>query len=228
MTIRLTTYRHLTAGFTIPLPSTWERAENAEGVALVAVEPERLPWFRANVVVTIEQLPADMGLADWADTGLGQLDRILQGFLLLDVEGTEVGGPTGPPDFKHHTTDTGAITMEQDLTEATLGYTVTASVGTLEYDDLADLFTTVAAGLRPDPGFDAMTPVRLDAETATLQLDRETFAALLAHAAQPTGDAAHLAELRQAERSATASTIRRWSRARRGPQPRLPARSPGG
>jgi hypothetical protein len=43
-----------------------------------------------------------------------------------------------------------------------------------------------------------MTPVRFDAETATLQLDRETFAALLAHAAQPTGDAAHLAELRQA------------------------------
>jgi hypothetical protein len=154
MTIRLTTYRHPTAGFTIPLPSTWERAENAEGVALVAVEPERLPWFRANVVVTIEQLPADMGLADWADTGLVQLDRILQGFLLLDVEGTEVGGRPARRTLAHHTTDTGAITMEQwILTEATLGYTVTASVGTLEYDDLADLFTTVAAGLRPDPGF---------------------------------------------------------------------------
>jgi hypothetical protein len=43
-----------------------------------------------------------------------------------------------------------------------------------------------------------VTPVRFEAETATLRLDRETFAALVAHAAQPTGDAAHLAELREA------------------------------
>ena len=43
-----------------------------------------------------------------------------------------------------------------------------------------------------------MTPVRFDAETATLRMDRETFAALVAHAAQPTGDAAHLAELYEA------------------------------
>jgi hypothetical protein len=43
-----------------------------------------------------------------------------------------------------------------------------------------------------------MTPVHFDAETATLRLDRETFAALVAHAARPTGDAAHLADLREA------------------------------
>jgi hypothetical protein len=43
-----------------------------------------------------------------------------------------------------------------------------------------------------------MTPVHFDAETATLALDRETFAALVAYAAQPTGDAAHLAQLREA------------------------------
>jgi hypothetical protein len=43
-----------------------------------------------------------------------------------------------------------------------------------------------------------MTPISFDAETATLRLGRETFAALVADAAQPTGDAAHLAELREA------------------------------
>jgi hypothetical protein len=39
------------------------------------------------------------------------------------------------------------------------------------------------------PGVPAMTPVTLDADaaTATLRLDRETFAALVAYAAQPTG-----------------------------------------
>jgi hypothetical protein len=44
--------------------------------------------------------------------------------------------------------------MEQwTLTEGPLGYALTASVGTLEYDDLADSFATMAAGFRPDPGF---------------------------------------------------------------------------
>ena len=43
-----------------------------------------------------------------------------------------------------------------------------------------------------------MTPVRFDADTATLRLDQESFAALVAHAAQPTGDTAHLTELRKA------------------------------
>jgi hypothetical protein len=43
-----------------------------------------------------------------------------------------------------------------------------------------------------------MTPVRFDPETATLRLDRESFATLVAHATQPTGDAAHLIELREA------------------------------
>jgi hypothetical protein len=43
-----------------------------------------------------------------------------------------------------------------------------------------------------------MTPVRFDAETATLRLDRETFAAVVTHAAQPTDDAAHLGALREA------------------------------
>lgn len=40
-----------------------------------------------------------------------------------------------------------------------------------------------------------MTPVGFDPETATLRLDRESFAALVAHAAQPTGNAPLLAEL---------------------------------
>jgi hypothetical protein len=40
-----------------------------------------------------------------------------------------------------------------------------------------------------------MTPVRFDPETATLRLDRATFEALVAHAAQPAGNASPPAEL---------------------------------
>ena len=154
MTMRLAAYHHPTAGFTLPLPTGWERVEDTEGVALIAVEPDRYPWFRANLVVTIEQLPAGMDLGGWAEAGLGHLDRTLQGLLLLDLEQTEIGGRPTHRTLAHHTTEAGAVTMEQwTLTGATLGYTVTASVGTLEYDDLADLFATMAAGFRPDPAF---------------------------------------------------------------------------
>jgi hypothetical protein len=154
MTLRLASYRHPTAGFRLPLPRDWERAEDTEGIALIAVEAERPPWFRANLVVTIERLEAGMDLSSWTDAGWGLLEQTLEHPLLVDLEQTELGGRPARRALVHHTTETGAVTMEQwSLTEAALGYTLTASVGTLEYDDLADLFATVAAGFRPDPSF---------------------------------------------------------------------------
>jgi hypothetical protein len=105
-------------------------------------------------VVTIEQLPVDMDLDGCVEAGLGQLEPALQRWLLLDLEQTEIGGRPAHRTLGHHLTEMGAVTMEQwTLVEAALGYTLTASVGTLEYDDLADLFATMAAGFHPDPGF---------------------------------------------------------------------------
>jgi hypothetical protein len=154
MTMPLTPYRHPTAGFTIPLPTAWQRAVDTEGVALIAIELERFRWFRANLVVTIERLPVDMNLAGWVTAGLGQLERALQRWLLLDLEETAIGGRPAHRTLGHHLTEMGAVTMEQwTLVEAALGYTLTASVGTLEYVELADLFATMAAGFHPDPGF---------------------------------------------------------------------------
>jgi hypothetical protein len=154
MTMELAPYRHPTAGFMVPLPVAWERAVDTDGVALISRELERFPWFRANLVVTIEQLPADMNLAGWVEAGLGHLERALQRWLLLDLEQTEIGGRAAHRTLAHHLTDAGAVTMEQwTLVEAGLGYTLTASVGTLEYDELADLFATMAAGFGPDAGF---------------------------------------------------------------------------
>jgi hypothetical protein len=152
--MRLTSYRHPEAGFSLPLPHAWEKVEDAEGVALIAIEPERPPWFRANLVVTIESLGPGLDLSSWTETGHDLLMQTLQRPLLLDREQTDIGGRPARRALVHHTTESGAVTIEQwALTEATLGYTVTASAATLEYDDLADLFATVAAGFRPDPGF---------------------------------------------------------------------------
>jgi hypothetical protein len=152
--MRLVTYRHPTAGFSLPLPQGWEQVEDAEGIALIAIEPERPPWFRANLVVTIERVGAEMDVSSWTEAGQELLEQTLQRPLMLDVEQVEIGGRPARRVLVHHATETGAVTMEQwALTEGALGYTITASVGTLEYDDLADLFATAAAGFRPNPGF---------------------------------------------------------------------------
>ena len=83
--MRLVPYRHPTAGFSLPLPRDWERAEDTEGIALIAVEPERPPWFRANLVVTIERLEAGLDLSSWTAAGRELLEQTLERPLLVDL-----------------------------------------------------------------------------------------------------------------------------------------------
>jgi len=147
-------YRHPTAGFGLPLPADWERAEDPQpGVALVAVGPELLGGFRANVVVTVERLPASMDLDGWQADAEGLLAAELSGYLALDRERTRLAsGREVLRRLAHHAPPPGlaAVTMEQWTTvERGLGFTLTASAGTLEYDALADLFAGIAEGFEP-------------------------------------------------------------------------------
>lgn len=158
MTAPLVPYRHPGAGFTLPLPEQWGRAEDVQGVALVAIEPDRGPWFRANVVVTIEQLDPRLDLAAWQEHSLALLREALNEFYLIDVEETAVGGRPARRTLAHHRTEhehtVNAVTMEQwTIREGELGYTLTGSVATLEYDELADTFARLAGEFRPDPGY---------------------------------------------------------------------------
>lgn len=149
---RVVVYRHPDAGFTLPLPASWERAENARpDVALVAVEPDHAGPFRANVVVTVERIPDDLDVEGWQARADELLDRALHGYLLLDRERLDRDGRAVVRRLAHHARDeSGAITMEQWATvHAGRGFTLTASAGTLEYDALADTFAGIAAGFRP-------------------------------------------------------------------------------
>lgn len=154
----LVSYRHPGTGFTLPLPEEWERAEDANGVALIAVEPDRGPWFRANAVVTIDQLDPRLDLPAWQDRGLALMGETLTEFHLIDVEETELAGRPARRTLAHHRAEgeltVDAVTLEQwSLVEGRLGYTLSATVGTLEYGDLADLFAEMARRFRPDPEF---------------------------------------------------------------------------
>lgn len=151
MTERLIDYRH-PLGFTLPLPAGWDRAEDPRpGVAVVAAEPDSDLGFRANVVVTVDELPADMDLHSWQAATDTMLPRALEDYLLLDLEHTELGGRPVVRRLAHHlVSGSGAVTMEQwASTRDGWGYTLTASVATMAYDSLADGFAEIAAGWQP-------------------------------------------------------------------------------
>jgi hypothetical protein len=151
MNDELETYRHPTAGFELQLPLDWERAENVEGCALVAVEPPRDdPHFRANVVVTIEPLRADAELDAWADRSLGALRESLERLRVIDLDATQVGGIPARRALTHYLHGQfGGVNLEQwSLVRAGLGFVVSCSTAALEYDDLWLLTNSVAEGLR--------------------------------------------------------------------------------
>ena len=139
------------------VPPGWEVVDRpSEGVALVALEPERDPTadgrppFRANLVVTAVST-GGLGFRDWQAGSDEILDRALTDYLLVDLERLEVDGLPGGRRLAHHTgPHDEALTLEQwFVVHEGIGHTLTATVETARYDELADLTATVAAGWRP-------------------------------------------------------------------------------
>jgi hypothetical protein len=153
--VRLINYTHPAARFSLPIPEGWEPVEDAPGVALAVVEPERDGWFRSSFVVTIEKLAPQMTSAEWTAAADELIQDALDRYVRIDVELVQVGERQTRRVLAHHTTGEGhAVTMEQwALVDNGCGYTLTASAGTLDYGRMADLFAVMAEGFRPDPRY---------------------------------------------------------------------------
>jgi hypothetical protein len=148
----LEVHRHSVAGFEIPIPAGWERTEDVEGCALVAVEPAReQPHLRANVVVTVEVLGDDADVRAWEERSLSALGESINRLRLIDDERVEIGGHDARRVLSHYVHGRfGGVCLEQWLlAHGGVGFVVSCSVAALEYDDLWDLTNTVAEGLRP-------------------------------------------------------------------------------
>ncbi len=141
-------HRHSTVGFTLPLPESWEVAENLHGVALLAIEPAHPPFFRANLNVTVEEAQAGAELDDWVRRSHEQLARVVDRLDLIDRERIEVEDLPAIRSLSHHVDpDHGGIALEQwTMLAGAHAYVVSASTGALEYDELADLMSRVATG----------------------------------------------------------------------------------
>jgi len=151
-------------GVWLAVPDGWEVVvEPEEGVTMTALEPPRRESeeggpsaaFRANLVLTTVST-GGLGFRDWQKGTDELLPRVLDQYLLLDLERRAVGGHEGGRRLAHHVSPDGvALTMEQwfALVGGT-GYTVTATVDTLRYDAVADGLATLAdtMALRPVDG----------------------------------------------------------------------------
>jgi hypothetical protein len=150
MSETLEIYRHSVAGFEIPLPPEWERTEEQEGCALVAVEPPREePHLRASVVVTIEAPGEERPFEEWTDGALTAVRESLNRLRVIDDELVEIGGRPARRLLSHYVhRKFGGVCLEQWLlAERGLGYTISCSSAALEYDDLRDLMSSIAEGL---------------------------------------------------------------------------------
>jgi hypothetical protein len=150
MSAVLEVHRHSVAGFEIPIPAGWERTEDEEGCALVAVEPPREePHLRASVVVTIEVL-GEVDPGAWPDRSLAAVRESLNRLRAIDDDRVELDGRPARRVLSHYVHRRfGGVNLEQWLlASGGLGYVVSCSVAALEYDDLWDLTNAVAEGLR--------------------------------------------------------------------------------
>lgn len=138
--------------FRMALPAGWEQVESpGSPVELIAVERGDGEAFRANVVVTVEDIS---DVRQWLAVSGRALGEQLQDFVLLDeqpeaaaAEDTEEVGVRRL--FHHFVPDGGSVTGEQwSWSAGQRGFTLTASAGTFEYDGMAELFASVARGFR--------------------------------------------------------------------------------
>jgi hypothetical protein len=148
-------FRHPTMGFTLPIPGSWETIADVPGVALIAVEPARGESFRPNLVVTAERVTEGVELGRWATAGDEALGEALHRHLWLDDGEIELNGRRARRTLSAYTSpENHSVTMEQwTFAEGTCGYTITASVWTLEYDALAEVFEEIVGRFQPDPGY---------------------------------------------------------------------------
>jgi hypothetical protein len=147
-------FTHPSLGFSIELPPGAEVLDAPPGIALVAAEPreEAGDGFRANLVVTAEELPPDIDSAEvYTDASVIAQAGSLVDFRLIDRDAmTLAGGMPATRVLGHHDVDGQAVAVDQwCVVSGGRAYSVTASCWALDYDELADTFAASAETFVP-------------------------------------------------------------------------------
>jgi hypothetical protein len=132
-------------------PGSEVREDSEPGVAMIALDPEQRGPFRANLVVTVEELSGrftDVGA--YTDASIADQERALDAYRVIDRAPATLRGGEGTRTLGHHDAAGMAVAVDQwRLLKGEHGYTVTASCWALEYDTLADAFAEAAESFAP-------------------------------------------------------------------------------
>ncbi len=150
-----TVYRNDEAGFRIEHPSDWEALEDMGG-GVVVVAPERgVEDFRANISVTMQELPAPVDLEGFSAAQLQTMSRVLTDARLVDRDRATLLGRAGERVLVAYRQGVHSLALEQWWSVAGTAdeggaVVVSATCAALDYDTYADTFTRVAASLSID------------------------------------------------------------------------------
>ena len=141
--------QHPRSGTRVSVPDGWEVLCDEGSDTLVALEPGGPTDFRGNLVLSVVD-NGELSFRDWQVATDETLPGMLTDYLLLDLEKLDVAGRPGGRRLAHHVSLDGVpLTMEQWFTAAgRTGYTLTATIDSWRYDELADVFADLATRLK--------------------------------------------------------------------------------
>lgn len=136
-----------------PVPSSWDvLARPPADTDWVAVEPGILGdgGFRSSLAHSTSTI-GDVGLREWVRNTEELLKGLLPGYLLIDLQRLGIGGITGGRRLAHYRGPGGeALVTEQWFVPVEgQGHTLTATVETHRYPELADVISECARQWRP-------------------------------------------------------------------------------
>lgn len=140
-------HHHVASGLRLERPVSWELAEDSEGLVLLAPETGLRDAPRSSLTVVWEEPgvatgPGDDPVAAHVD----ELRRVLPDFQLLDLEPVEVASRSAYRVLAAGREGDCSVTLEQwwlPAGEATM--TASGLAPTVEYDEVADVFSGVVA-----------------------------------------------------------------------------------
>jgi len=142
--------QHTVGDISLSVPQDWMVSENVTDTVIAAAAPHRDGHFTANVVVTVDEIFAGETLVGWAQRTVAALTQQVLRLRVLDLEDTEIDRRPARRVLSHYPLPGhGGVSLEQWLlSDGPRGVILSCSTAALEYDDRADLFAEVAAGLR--------------------------------------------------------------------------------
>ncbi|MBE7463556.1 MAG: hypothetical protein HS116_08640 [Planctomycetes bacterium] len=123
-------------GFSIVLPETWERQENAHGTVVLALsqQADASDTFRENINVVVEDLPNEYSVSDYYDANQVQLRKVMTDFVEVQLGDTIIQGqPAKRLVFTHRMGELNLKVLQYYFSKGKRGFVVTCTAAPGSY-----------------------------------------------------------------------------------------------